>query len=237
MHGLSTEFLCFCRMRNSPRSVSIGSASASRSTVTRCARRWNGRLAIRISARRSSERGRICSRMSRYSCRRTTSPRCFASCARSRPSRDCPAIETRPCPGLRKSHATITGRSACSWATTSISPADGPKLIEVNTNAGGAFLNALLAQAQRACCAEVEAALTRSGSNDFDSAVLRMFQHEWIVAAKRRARRAGLRSSMIGPRSSISTRSSCWLSAFSRSMASNPKSSMPGSFDTSTVSC
>jgi hypothetical protein len=58
---------------------------------------------------------------------------------------------------------------------------DGPKLIEVNTNAGGAFLNALLVQAQRACCAEVEAALTRSGSNDFDSAILRMFQHEWIL--------------------------------------------------------
>src|SRR5262245_3900993 len=34
--------------------------------------------------------------------------------------------------------------------------ADGPKLIEVNTNAGGAFLNALLAKAQRACCREVE---------------------------------------------------------------------------------
>jgi hypothetical protein len=29
--------------------------------------------------------------------------------------------------------------------------ADGPRLIEVNTNAGGAFLNALLAKAQRAC--------------------------------------------------------------------------------------
>ena len=58
---------------------------------------------------------------------------------------------------------------------------DGPRLIEVNTNAGGAFLNALLVQAQRACCAEVEAALTRSGSNGFNSAILRMFQHEWIL--------------------------------------------------------
>ena len=29
--------------------------------------------------------------------------------------------------------------------------ADGPMLIEVNTNAGAAFLNALLARAQRAC--------------------------------------------------------------------------------------
>ena len=61
---------------------------------------------------------------------------------------------------------------------------DGPKLIEVNTNAGGAFLNALLVQGQRACCAEVEAALTRSGSNDFNSAVMRMFQNEWILQRK-----------------------------------------------------
>jgi hypothetical protein len=29
---------------------------------------------------------------------------------------------------------------------------DGPILIEINTNAGGAFLNAILARAQRACC-------------------------------------------------------------------------------------
>jgi hypothetical protein len=57
--------------------------------------------------------------------------------------------------------------------------ADGPKLIEVNTNAGGAFLNALLAKAQRACCAEIEVAMGRSKADDFESAVLRMFQHEW----------------------------------------------------------
>ena len=29
---------------------------------------------------------------------------------------------------------------------------DGPRLIEINTNAGGAFLNAVLARAQRQCC-------------------------------------------------------------------------------------
>ncbi len=61
---------------------------------------------------------------------------------------------------------------------------DGPKLIEVNTNAGGAFLNALLVRAQRACCAEVEAALTRFWSDNFDSAILRMFQHEWTLQKK-----------------------------------------------------
>ncbi len=59
--------------------------------------------------------------------------------------------------------------------------ADGPKLIEVNTNAGGAFLNALLAKAQRACCTEVEAALKRSEADDFDAAVLSMFQREWML--------------------------------------------------------
>ena len=56
---------------------------------------------------------------------------------------------------------------------------DGPKLIEVNTNAGGAFLNALLAKAQRACCAEIEVAMGKSKADDFELAVMRMFQHEW----------------------------------------------------------
>jgi hypothetical protein len=48
--------------------------------------------------------------------------------------------------------------------------ADGPRLIEVNTNAGGAFLNALLAKAQRACCKEVEVALGRPEVDDFEPA-------------------------------------------------------------------
>ena len=56
---------------------------------------------------------------------------------------------------------------------------EGPRLIEVNTNAGGAFLNGLLAKAQRMCCAEVEEALTRSGVDDLDAAVERMFYAEW----------------------------------------------------------
>ena len=56
---------------------------------------------------------------------------------------------------------------------------DGPKLIEVNTNAGGAFLNALLARAQRACCAEIEPALNAANAYDFEADILRMFQDEW----------------------------------------------------------
>ena len=57
--------------------------------------------------------------------------------------------------------------------------ASGPRLIEVNTNAGGAFLNALLADAQRACCAEIEAALGKIRSTNFESVVLSMFQKEF----------------------------------------------------------
>ena len=57
--------------------------------------------------------------------------------------------------------------------------ASGPRLIEANTNAGGAFLNALLADAQRACCAEIETALGKIRSTNFESAVLSMFQHEF----------------------------------------------------------
>ena len=59
--------------------------------------------------------------------------------------------------------------------------ADGPKLIEINTNAGGAFLNALLAKAQLACCSEIEVAMSRSEAVGFEAAVLRMFQREWVL--------------------------------------------------------
>ena len=56
---------------------------------------------------------------------------------------------------------------------------DGPRLIEVNTNAGGAFLNALLAGAQKACCREVERGLIQVPEKDFDTHVLEMFGLEW----------------------------------------------------------
>lgn len=62
--------------------------------------------------------------------------------------------------------------------------ATGPKLIEVNSNAGGAFLNALLAKAQRACCAEVDVALGKLKADDFDRATLRMFEEEWLLQRK-----------------------------------------------------
>lgn len=57
---------------------------------------------------------------------------------------------------------------------------DGPRLIEVNTNAGGAFLNHALAAAQRACCRDVQP----SGgsivpSQEFAEQVTAMFAAEW----------------------------------------------------------
>jgi glutathione synthase/RimK-type ligase-like ATP-grasp enzyme len=56
----------------------------------------------------------------------------------------------------------------------------GPRLIEINTNPGGAFLNAALARAQRACCAPVlsmlEAPADPEGAQD---ALFAMFRSEW----------------------------------------------------------
>ncbi|WP_322791121.1 ATP-grasp domain-containing protein [Mesorhizobium tianshanense] len=56
---------------------------------------------------------------------------------------------------------------------------DGPKLIEVNTNAGGAFLNAFLAKAQKACCAEVEQGLISAKDDKFETGAAAMFRNEW----------------------------------------------------------
>jgi hypothetical protein len=55
---------------------------------------------------------------------------------------------------------------------------DGPKLIEVNTNAGGAFLIAALAEAQRVCCNATRPDLKLSSSR-CEERVLAMFQAEW----------------------------------------------------------
>ena len=57
---------------------------------------------------------------------------------------------------------------------------DGPpRLIEINTNAGGAFLNAFSTRAQRACCTEVAAAKHLALIDAFDSNVIAMFEGEW----------------------------------------------------------
>lgn len=57
---------------------------------------------------------------------------------------------------------------------------DGPQLIEINTNAGGALLNAVLARAARACCLETEPMAV--GSSDparLDDIFVEMFRNEW----------------------------------------------------------
>ena len=57
---------------------------------------------------------------------------------------------------------------------------DGPQLIEVNTNAGGAFLNVLLARAQKSCCNPSEqSAATIQMLDGFEKAVFDMFKQEW----------------------------------------------------------
>jgi hypothetical protein len=58
--------------------------------------------------------------------------------------------------------------------------AEGPQLIEINTNAGGALLNLYLAAAQQACCAEVSTFF----GDDFEFAriegeLIEMFKDEW----------------------------------------------------------
>ncbi|WP_230408619.1 hypothetical protein [Undibacterium flavidum] len=56
-------------------------------------------------------------------------------------------------------------------------------LIEVNTNAGGALLNALLARAQHACCAVMDDIVhTQAKVQEFEQAIVIMFQHEWTLA-------------------------------------------------------
>lgn len=59
--------------------------------------------------------------------------------------------------------------------------ADGPKLIEINTNAGGAFLNAHLARARSAACSEIEARPSAGPRlESFEETVRRMFASEWM---------------------------------------------------------
>jgi hypothetical protein len=71
----------------------------------------------------------------------------------------------------------------------------GPKLIEINTNAGGAFLSAALARAQRACCAPVLESIEQSPGVPAEVAslpdrLIEMFLAEW---RRQRGREAVLR--------------------------------------------
>lgn len=57
---------------------------------------------------------------------------------------------------------------------------DGIGLIEINTNAGGALLNAALARAQHPCRSLPQGALDgAAGAEQFESAIVEMFRQEW----------------------------------------------------------
>ncbi|MBK8115794.1 MAG: hypothetical protein IPK44_15505 [Candidatus Accumulibacter sp.] len=59
---------------------------------------------------------------------------------------------------------------------------DGPQLIEINSNAGGALLNACLLRAQRACCASVAQMLPVE--TPVEAALVAMFREEWRLARR-----------------------------------------------------
>jgi hypothetical protein len=65
---------------------------------------------------------------------------------------------------------------------------DGFGLIEINTNAGGAMLNALMARAQRACCPEVAGLVPPPAlAERFEADIVAMFRQEWALAGKTRS--------------------------------------------------
>ena len=55
---------------------------------------------------------------------------------------------------------------------------DGPRLIEINTNAGGALLNAILARVHRACCETLEPYIGNP-AEPTEAAFVEMFRSEW----------------------------------------------------------
>ncbi|HEY6529012.1 MAG TPA: hypothetical protein VIZ65_09990 [Cellvibrionaceae bacterium] len=59
---------------------------------------------------------------------------------------------------------------------------EGPKIIEINTNAGGAFLNSTLIKAQTACCAADDSLSFAPGN--IDERIIAMFLHEWSLQRK-----------------------------------------------------
>ena len=62
--------------------------------------------------------------------------------------------------------------------------AAGSRLIEVNTNAGGTFLNAFLARAQGACCREADDAIRAAPRDEFETVVWEMFVAEWKLQGR-----------------------------------------------------
>jgi len=64
-------------------------------------------------------------------------------------------------------------------------------LIEINTNAGGAMLNAVLARAQRACCAAAVGLVPPPATADaFEEEIVAMFRNEWSLCGHERPLRS-----------------------------------------------
>lgn len=64
-------------------------------------------------------------------------------------------------------------------------------LIEINTNAGGAMLNTLLARAQRACCEAVQSMMPLPELADaMEDQIVAMFRQEWALAGHSRPLRS-----------------------------------------------
>ena len=64
-------------------------------------------------------------------------------------------------------------------------------LIEINTNAGGAMLNAVLARAHRACCAAADGLLQPPATADaFEEEIVAMFSNEWSLCGHNRPLRS-----------------------------------------------
>lgn len=62
---------------------------------------------------------------------------------------------------------------------------DGPKLIEINTNAGGALINAYLLEAQRACCADMaNADAMKADLPDLLARFVETFRAEWALQGR-----------------------------------------------------
>lgn len=62
---------------------------------------------------------------------------------------------------------------------------DNIGLIEINTNAGGAMLNAVLARAQHACCAAMTDIVWNSDSaSAFEKSIVDMFLEEWHLSGR-----------------------------------------------------
>ncbi|MES2757080.1 MAG: hypothetical protein V4693_06870 [Pseudomonadota bacterium] len=60
-------------------------------------------------------------------------------------------------------------------------------LIEINTNAGGAMLNAVMARAHRACCLDTEQlAVAAAAAAGLEAGIVEMFRAEWKLAGRGR---------------------------------------------------